>query len=560
MKHLLVVTSVIALTAGGCTSDDTDEPPPPAGATVNAPGVPAGPAAGTAGVPVVLPAVPAPSTVPAPVADPPRFGDFLLRVVSVGLANPWEVTWGPDDYLWITERTGKAVARVRPSDGARVTALELPEVYQGGGQDGVLGMALHPRLLTGTGEDYVYVAFTYDAAAGNDVSAGFTDAGAGTESSADLGDAGTGTALGPGDAAAGNEPIIDARVALRRYEYDVVTQRLGRPVTLLSGLPASSDHNSGRLAFGPDDKLYYTIGDQGANQFLNKCHPNRAQDLPTAEQVEARDWSLYRGKVLRIGLDGSIPTDNPVLADVRSHVFSYGHRNAQGISFGASGTLYASEHGPKSDDELNIIRGGQNYGWPHVAGYQDDQAYVYANWSLAPDCETLTFDDYVIPPSVPSATESSWPGPFVSPIKTLYTVANDYNFHDPACAGSEYICWPTVAPSSLDVYTQQPSGIPGWADSLLVVSLKRGAVLRFKLLPDGQSVEAESQELFRTINRYRDIAQAPNGRDFYVVTDSTGQTSGPTQGFTGELDNPGALLEFSYAPATGTASVGERAP
>src|SRR6188508_2973341 len=90
---------------------------------------------------------------------------FRSRVVSSGLEYPYEVTWGPDGYLWVTERTGKRVTRIHPVDGSKRTALELPEVHQSAGQDGLLGMALHPELLHGAGKDYVYLAFTYDAAA-----------------------------------------------------------------------------------------------------------------------------------------------------------------------------------------------------------------------------------------------------------------------------------------------------------------------------------------------------------------------------------------------------------
>ena len=102
-----------------------------------------------------------------------------------------------------------------------------------------------------------------------------------------------------------------------------------------------------RLVFGPDERLYYTIGDQGANQYDNKCVPNRAQALPSQREVDAGDWSTYRGKILRVALDGSIPSDNPALDGVRSHIYSYGHRNPQGLAFDSSGRLYSSEHGPR---------------------------------------------------------------------------------------------------------------------------------------------------------------------------------------------------------------------
>ena len=91
---------------------------------------------------------------------------------------------------------------------------------------------------------------------------------------------------------------------------------------MMTGLPTHDDHVGGRLAFGPDRKLYLTIGDQGSNFGSNRCNANHAQDLPSADQVKAKDWSNYQGKILRINFDGSIPADNPEINGVRSHVFS----------------------------------------------------------------------------------------------------------------------------------------------------------------------------------------------------------------------------------------------
>jgi PQQ-dependent dehydrogenase (s-GDH family) len=433
---------------------------------------------------------------------------FTKRVVTSGLAAPWEVTWGPDNRLWITERAGKRIIRVNPADGSLSTALTIADVYQASGQDGVLGMALHPRLLKGEGSDYVYVAYTYDA------------------------DAGSG---------------IDRRAKIVRYTYDVPSESLASPVDVIAGLSASDDHNSGRLVFGPDDRLYYTIGDQGHNQFENTCLPIHAQDLPTQSDVDAENWAQYQGKVLRIALDGSIPDDNPTLAGVRSHVYTYGHRNAQGIVFAASGKLYASEQGPKTDDEINLLVGGKNYGWPHVAGYKDDKAYVYGNWSAArpQPCSSLTFSDYDIPAAVPIQRESEWSSPdFAPPLKTFYTVDSGFDFSDPACAGNEFICWPTIAPSSIDVYEPGQDGLTAWGNSLLVTSLKEGTVFRVRLSADGLGTVGEATALFKTTNRYRDLAIAPGGRTFYVITDSDGATSGPTSGSSLNLDNRGAILEF----------------
>ena len=86
---------------------------------------------------------------------------FQKRVVVSGLADPWEVTWGPDGKLWVTERAGKRITRVDPATGERNVAITIAEVSAPGGQDGLLGMALHPELLKGTGKDFVYVAYTY---------------------------------------------------------------------------------------------------------------------------------------------------------------------------------------------------------------------------------------------------------------------------------------------------------------------------------------------------------------------------------------------------------------
>lgn len=437
-------------------------------------------------------------------SEQPRSG----RVLVTGLADPWEITWGPDGFLWITEKTGKRVTRINPADGSKRTAVTVAEVYESGGQDGLLGMAFHPEAGRGTGENYVYLAYTYDADAG--------------------------------------EPT-DRRVKISRYSYDPDAGTLSAPLELMAGLPASEDHNAGRLVFGPDHKLYYSIGDQGNNQFRRYCEPIGAQGLPTAGEVAERDWADYVGKVLRINLDGTVPADNPVIAGVRSHVFSYGHRNPQGLVFGPGGRLFAAEHGPKSDDEINLVQAGKNYGWPHVAGFRDDQSYVYGNWSAATaqPCDALDYDRYVIPPSVPQQRESAWRHPdFVEPLKTLYTVPNSYNFQDPACGEESYICWPSIAPSSMDFVAAGSGGLSNWRNVLLVTSLKNGSVYGLRLTADGGSIQGDVAQYFKTTNRYRDLALSPDADAVYVITDSSG-LAGPQVGPpTVTLDNPGAILVF----------------
>ena len=260
-----------------------------------------------------------------------------------------------------------------------------------------------------------------------------------------------------------------------------------------------------------------------------------------ATDVQTGNWMSYEGKVLRLNLDGSIPSDNPSIGGVRSHILSYGHRNPQGLAFGLDGLLYASEHGPSTDDELNLIESGRNYGWPQVAGYQDGQSYAYFNWSAShpESCNALTFSTTEIPASVPRNLESAWSHQdFQPPLQTFFTVPNDYDFR--AQGGA------TIAPSSLEIYTMREGGIPGWADSLLVPGMIKGRMYRQKLSVDGRSAAGDPVELFRTANRYRDVALNPNGRTIYIATDNAGRTTGRTGEMTQELEHPGAIIQFTY--------------
>lgn len=129
----------------------------------------------------------------------------------------------------------------------------------------------------------------------------------------------------------------------------------GREEVLLSGIPAGRIHNGGILAFGPDGKLYITVG----------------VDNPVMEKAQDKDY--LGGKVLRLNPDGSIPGDNPF----GTAVFTYGHRNLFGIAFHpVTGRAYVSEAGPDRDDEINILEAGANYGWPEVTGFSDNESFT----------------------------------------------------------------------------------------------------------------------------------------------------------------------------------------
>ena len=127
---------------------------------------------------------------------------------------------------------------------------------------------------------------------------------------------------------------------------------------VVDDIPGSSIHDGCRLKFGPDGKLYVTTGDAG--------------DSRRAQRLDA-----LNGKILRIDPDGSVPSDNPIKG---SPVYSFGHRNVQGIAWDRAGRLWASEHGPSGipccHDEINLVQPGRNYGWPHVYGKAGDRRFV----------------------------------------------------------------------------------------------------------------------------------------------------------------------------------------
>ncbi|THG29642.1 PQQ-dependent sugar dehydrogenase [Naasia lichenicola] len=128
--------------------------------------------------------------------------------------------------------------------------------------------------------------------------------------------------------------------------------RLGEQEIILDGLAKAGNHNGGRIAFGPDGMLYATVGDAGDT--------SRSQDLGS-----------LNGKILRMTPTGEVPEDNPFDASL---VWSYGHRNPQGITWAEDGTMFAAEFGQDTWDELNRIVPGANYGWPIVEGIGDADA------------------------------------------------------------------------------------------------------------------------------------------------------------------------------------------
>ncbi|ART76621.1 quinoprotein glucose dehydrogenase [Sutcliffiella horikoshii] len=141
----------------------------------------------------------------------------------------------------------------------------------------------------------------------------------------------------------GTEEAVNNRIVTLKYDGTAWKET----EVLLENIDGAIFHNGGRIKVGPDDKLYVTVGD--AN-----------------EPESAQNQELLTGSILRLNLDGTVPEDNPIPG---SYVYSYGHRNPQGLAWDKdTGEMYASEHGPSAFDEINLIKKGKNYGWPTYTG------------------------------------------------------------------------------------------------------------------------------------------------------------------------------------------------
>jgi glucose/arabinose dehydrogenase len=231
---------------------------------------------------------------PGPSAAKPSLA-LKVSVVASGLEAPWGLAFLPDGRVLVSERDSGELLLVT-SSGHVEEVQRLPA--GGSGEGGLLGIALSPNYAA---DGLVYAYFS---------------------------------------------TAQDNRVA--RF-------RLGEePRPILTGIPVSSIHNGGRIAFGPDGMLYIGTGD-------------------ATNRDAAQDRNSLAGKILRLMPDGRVPGDNPF---PNNPVYSYGHRNVQGLAWDAKGQLYATEFGQNAFDEVNRIVAGGNYGWPEVEGTGDDKRYL----------------------------------------------------------------------------------------------------------------------------------------------------------------------------------------
>ncbi len=217
------------------------------------------------------------------------------QLLASGLDVPWDLAVLPDGSALVTLRDRAEVVRIEPGKAAEVVGFIEPAAPSGEG--GLLGIALSP------GFDSDGLVYLYLSAAG------------------------------------------DNRVLRYRYADGELTD----PQVILDGIPRSTNHNGGRLRFGPDGLLYVGTGDASTER-------------------DAQDPANLAGKILRITAEGEVPAGNPF----DNEVWSYGHRNVQGFGWDAAGRMFASEFGSNRLDELNLIQAGRNYGWPDAEGPSDN--------------------------------------------------------------------------------------------------------------------------------------------------------------------------------------------
>jgi glucose/arabinose dehydrogenase len=223
------------------------------------------------------PASATPEATATPSGTPPA-----RRTVATGLSVPWGVAFLPNGDALVSERTTARILRIPAGGGKPRPVMTVPGVARDAGEGGLLGLAVSPSYAR---DRWVYAYLTSPS---------------------------------------------DNRIV--RFEVG------GRVQVLLRGLARASIHNGGRIAFGPDGKLYAGVGDAG-------------------NTANAQNRGSRNGKILRLNADGS-----------GARVWSYGHRNVQGLAWDRSGRLWASEFGQNTRDEVNLIRRGHDYGWPLVEG------------------------------------------------------------------------------------------------------------------------------------------------------------------------------------------------
>ncbi len=353
-------------------------------------------------------------TGPAPIsAEVPEAGGWRAETVVRGLEHPWSIAWLPDGSALVTERAGR-LRLIRDGRLDPKPVQGLPPVLASG-QGGLLDVSLHPAFAENR---YIYLTFVSGARNAN-------------------------------------------RTSLARGRFDGHALRDVAVIFRNADPKSGGQHFGSRIVWLPDNSLLMSIGDGG-----NPPISFRGENI----RDQAQNTGTHFGKVLRLKDDGTAHPDNP-FADrpgAKPEIWSMGHRNIQGMTRDPdSGRVWANEHGSRGGDELNVIQGGSNYGWPVVT-------YSMEYWG----------------PRI--SNETSRPG--ITEPKLVWT--------------------PSKAPSGLAFYTGDV--YPGWKGDLFSGALKFREVRRVRLQGD----RVVGEEKLTIGQRVRDVRQGPDGY-LYLLTDET---------------------------------------
>ncbi len=322
-----------------------------------------------------------------------------VETVAGGLETAWAVAFAPDGRIFVTERPGRI--RIIKDGKLQKEPWMILDAYERG-EAGLMGLALDPEFSRNR---FVYAAYTYRDQSGQ------------------------------------------LKSRLVRLRENSATGKGMMDKVLVDSVAGNSNHNGGRVKFGPDGKLYWTMGDAQNTRF-------------------SQDLSSLNGKILRLNSDGTIPSDNPFAG---SPVYSYGHRNPQGLAWQpGSGRLYSTEHGPSGFqgccmDEVNLIEPAKNYGWPVIKGDETKQGMVA--------------------PVLHSGSGETW------------------------------------APGGATFVTRGP-----WAGSLLFTGLRGQSLYRVVFdSGDPRKVAAFERLFVREFGRLRDVAEVPDGALYLLTSNRDGR-------------------------------------
>jgi glucose/arabinose dehydrogenase len=243
---------------------------------------------------------------------------LTVTTLQSGLRLPWDVAPLPDGRMLVSERVGNLLVYQSTAQGAAQLANNPVVGTRQNGEGGLMGIAVDPDFAANS---LIYVCASRD------------------------------------DEGQYRNQVLRYRLVGNQIAFDGFVIR--------RGMAAAGNHNGCRLRFGPDRKLWVTMGDAGNLR-------------------NAQDPNSLNGKVLRVNTDGTIPADNPVIAGSagRSAVYTWGNRNPQGLAFApGTGTPYEVEHGDATHDEINILAAGANYGYPLFRGPVGRPGYVDPAWS-----------------------------------------------------------------------------------------------------------------------------------------------------------------------------------